>query len=321
MKKMFPKKDTFFRDRSGLASFSAQVPYGGEEGRDWEDLFSASSDGKADEADVSRFQADEDDFLASKKVIFVSRDYRYLKRPTLFSVVLGLLLVAVIVFVYMFNYSDLTYALCKWAGKIVEEIAGTSTNIASTFFVPDRGEMYYLALDSTLPSYTLLIVTGIICLLLAVLAVQSAKNTLPVGIYVCMGAYLALISVMFFLFCPDAFPYTLSEYSELYMKQQLVLWIFVPIVAAFAIFMVNRKTLVTVFTLVVIAAVSFVFGCVRYPIYLIVLHTGSSLFMAPLFFTLGVLFDFLQMVAIYIVYIRYMSTYLDEFEHRKEWQW
>jgi hypothetical protein len=43
--------------------------------------------------------------------------------------------------------------------------------------------------------------------------------------------------------------------------------------------------------------------------------------MASLFFTFGVFFDFLQMVALYAVFIRYQSSRINAGKGQRIWQW
>lgn len=315
---LLAKRNSGFRkDPTGLASFSAQVPYSADSSETWENLWGGTPASTANAGD----SPEQGDGSAAKRTIFFSRDYRYLQKPSALSVVLSIVLISAVFLVYILFYEQISNALCSWAGNVVSAVTQTNVYTVGTSFIPNMGQLYYLALDSTYPSFTLLIITAFICLLLALFSVQSVKNTLPLGIYVCMGAYLALISVTFFLFCPDQFPYTLTQYSELYMKQQIALWMFIPTVASFSVFLVDLKPSAAVVTFLAITAISFSFGCLRYPVFLVVLHAGSSLFMAPLFFTLGVLFDFLQMISAYIIYIRYTSGYLEDKRHKRVWRW
>ena len=66
---------------------------------------------------------------------------------------------------------------------------------------------------------------------------------------------------------------------------------------------------------------SFVYGIVRYILYMIIISQFSYLFMASLYFAFGVLFDFLIMVGIFSLFI-YMSG--KKFQGKKRgrvWKW
>jgi hypothetical protein len=68
-------------------------------------------------------------------------------------------------------------------------------------------------------------------------------------------------------------------------------------------------------------AYSFIFGFVRYAVYLVLLVKASTLYMAVLFFTFGPFFDFLYLVCIYSMYMNALTKRFDNRKRGAEWQW
>lgn len=259
--------------------------------------------------------------VVAKQRIFVSRDYRYLSKPKPVNVACGLACILVWTAIIVLLYSPLSLALSEWAGHLVGGVCNTPTGIGASAFVPNLGALHYVTVGGTSPSFTHSVAIALVSLALICLAALQIRNTLPVGIYVGMGAFLIFVSCLVFMFLPSEFPYDLSTYSNLYMEQQIVLWLFVPMVGGLAVFITDKRPVASIICFIVIAVQCFVYGCIRYPLYLILLNQFSSLYMACLFFVLGVLFDFMQMVAVYVVYLYDVSSYMDLFEHRGDWLW
>ena len=136
------------------------------------------------------------------------------------------------------------------------------------------------------------------------------------GIYV---SIINFISAAFFILWPDLFPYGIGTFSELYMKAQVVIWLFVPLLMGAALSSlpsnVFSKIGVTAFTLVY----SLIFSAVRYVVFIYVLAKFSFVFMPVMFFVFGPLMDFVYMVSIY-------SIYVSSFAHKigkdlRIWKW
>ena len=123
------------------------------------------------------------------------------------------------------------------------------------------------------------------------------------------------------MFFPEYFPYTLVNYSELYIEQQIAIWLCIAGIAGFAISLIFSSFLAKLIAFIVTMLYSGIYGIARYVIYLLVLHFFSSIYMATLFFTLGMLFDFLQMVFVYILYVQYASKNFGTQKRGTLWKW
>lgn len=256
-----------------------------------------------------------------KYTIFYTRDFRHFSKAGYSNIILVLVFAVIIFAFYLYNYSHITYLLSKWAGDIIQSVTGAEYQVIAKDYFPTFGPVHIIDMAGTTPSLLFSIITAVVAIVLIVIFSVWKSSWRSIAIYLCMGGYILLISAIFFIFVPEYFPYSLTNYSELYMKQQVILWMTVPTLGGVAIFLLGGKWLSGYLTFGVIIAVSFVFGCLRYVVNMYLLYVGSSIFMASLFFTFGVLFDFLQMVSIYTIYVRYISTRMQSLKNRSAWQW
>lgn len=258
---------------------------------------------------------------SQKKIIAYSRDYRYLKRPKWNNLFFLMLCVVPVVLCFVLFYDPITLALANWSAKIVASITQMSVSIVSDPYFPGLGDVHYIDMAGTNPSFTYSLISVILSLLFVLIASQANRNSRPLMIYLSMGGYIHLISSLFFLLAPESFPYTLTEYSELYMKQQISIWIMIVVIAGVATFLIATAGISQYVAFLVTALYSFLYGCLRYVVFLVFLYYATSIFMATLFFTFGVLFDFLQLVAVYSIFIRHVSTRMERSRGKKVWQW
>lgn len=259
--------------------------------------------------------------VRKKYIVFYSRDYRHFTKPGVLSILItAVSMIAVIAF-YLLNYTDITRALSDWTAGILHTVTGAETQTIAKDYFPAFGPIYIVDMAGTTPSFMFSLICAIVSLALVILLSMLKKGMRSLAIYFCMGAYILLISAVFFIFVPEYFPYSLTDYSELYMKQQVILWITVPSLGGMAIFLLGGKWISGYLTFALIVVVSFLFGCVRYVVNMYILYAGTSIFMASLFFTFGVLFDFLQMVSIYTLYVQILSKRMQSVKNRGEWEW
>ena len=144
----------------------------------------------------------------------------------------------------------------------------------------------------------------------------------PVTIYLMLNLIVHLANCIYFIFAMDYFPYSATQFSELYMEQQMGIWItFIILTALVTGFLGNKGYVYRVIAFFAIMAYSFLFGTVRYIVFMFLVTRFSILYMAPMFFSFGPLFDFLYLVAIYSVFVNRMVKLYDSAEGRGEWRW
>ncbi len=146
-----------------------------------------------------------------------------------------------------------------------------------------------------------------------------SKISLPVALY---GEYVFIvncISAIYFVFFPASFPYSVRDYSELYIKLQSGLWMFLPIIMLMSLLPLPATGYSKLGASMITLVYSVVFGFARYVISLYVLVNYSYIWMAVIFFVFGPLLDFVYIVGVYSFYLsliaeRYKSNV-------KMWRW
>lgn len=257
-----------------------------------------------------------------KQEIFFTRDYRHLPKPRFSMWIFVLLIVFPTLAAILLMYPQLSLGISQWVSGVITDNTGVPTSIISSDFIPMIGPVYLVDLAGSLPTRVFSIINLAVSALVLLLAGIFRKSGFrSFIIFLCMAMFVHLISSLFFIFFPEYFPYTLKNYSELYMEQQIAIWLCIAGISGFAISLIYTHIFAKIVTFLATLAYSFVYGVVRYVIYLVILHYFSSLYMATLFFTLGVVFDFLQMVFIYILYVQYASRTFGSQKEGSLWKW
>lgn len=220
------------------------------------------------------------------------------------------------------NIDDITYFFSDRAADVLgKTMVGAPIYIEQSEF-SILSQMNYVAFPTTYPQISFIIANLIIVIVLLLFLNSGKRSGKPVAIYFTLGSVTHLINCIYFLFAANFFPYTATAYSDLYMKQQVGIWLtFMVLVGLIVGFMGNKGFLFKLLTFVSIMAYSFLFGFVRYILFLYMIQQYSILYMALMFFVFGPFFDFLYLVAIYGFFINKMVKLYDSDKGREEWQW
>lgn len=256
-----------------------------------------------------------------KETIYYSRDYRHLNRTgVLYSVGLILVLVPIIA-MYLLYYSDISYLIAEFAKEFLEKFTGQNVYIFESDYLPHFGSVYCVTTKGRMPDFTMSLIVLLISLIGILILSTTKIHMKPLAIFMNIGMYISAISAVFFLIFPDEFPYTVSNYSELYMKQQIILWLMVIVVYIVSISLIKGLYMFKFITFMALVGLMGVYGTFRYVLYLTIVVKCSYLFMATLYFTFGVLFDFMVMVAIYSIFMRRASKAYRIGQGGKLWKW
>ncbi len=182
--------------------------------------------------------------------------------------------------------------------------------------------LYFLSLPGRLPTFTEDLVAFLSTL--AILLINYRTNLLPkpFKIWVNFLAIILMISSLYFIFFSYIFPYTLDDFSLLYVIAQVGIMSFIPALVgvSLALFNFSWWVLLTNFFIVsLILVYSFVFGAVRYAIFLYTLKNYSFLWMANMFFNFGPLLDMIYISGIYAFYVSLLSKKTRQ--SIKVWRW
>lgn len=261
---------------------------------------------------------------SKKHTIFYARTYRHLRRDPKGQIAFMLFAVAPVLVAFLLTYPQITESLAKWTGSVLADSLGHDGGFPVDYhaYIPFLGPVAYVGVEATMPSAALTLGTAVTCLLAAFVLTTGKRRGVPTSIFMLFAVVTQLVSCVFFFVDGSVFPYQGTDYSALYMVQQVGIWLFFIIIAGFAVGLISYGGLLAkVLTFVGILAYSFVFGCVRYVTYLFVVAKFSSLFMATLFFSLGPFFDFLYLVFLYSLYVDRLNKTLNRRDRSGVWQW
>jgi len=188
-------------------------------------------------------------------------------------------------------------------------------------FLPFFGGVYFVSLPDRMPSSDFVLVNLIVTAVLLIICRYAKRVSRPLVVYASIGLLIHLISCLFFAFFRAYFPYSLADYSELYMKQQVGIWFSFVAIAGVVSGAITEARFSKYLMVIAVAAYSFIFGSLRYVVFLAFLSRASSLYMAVLLFIFGPFFDFLYLVSIYSVYINHLIIRFDDRTKGVDWQW
>ena len=255
-----------------------------------------------------------------KKQIYYARTYRHLKvAPLPYILFLMLLIVPAVVLLCLY-YDELTYAMSDAAAWVMQRAGFSVTDIKAGVFLPQLGPVHYLSMPTVLPGTVFVLVNLVVMLGLMWLLLTGKRKTGPISIYLLIAIFIHVMACVFFLLGRELFPYTLTDFSDLYMKQQLGIWITFLVMIGLVMGLVRGGILLRILTVVGVMAYSLLFGFVRYVLFLAILSQFSVLYMPLMFFVLGPFFDFLYFVAIYAISTNRMIRMYDS-KMKGDWSW
>ncbi len=236
----------------------------------------------------------------AKSVILSHRSYRKISTSARPFVLQFFFIAIPLSLGVVFFYPEITKTVCLITKAILlQYFQHDSLGIVSYPYI--IGEACYITLPGRFPSILFSLINAIVSLLLLVL-LPKIERFKPMVIFCIVVSFIIFISSVFFIFVPDRFPYQASDYSDLYIKQQISIWFFVPIITGLAVLPLPSSLLSKLITMLATLVYSLVFGTVRYVVFLFIIGKISLLYMAILFFVLGPLVDFVYIVSIYSIY-------------------
>lgn len=260
--------------------------------------------------------------MKDKRFVYYARTYRHLKIDKKKCFLYFALLVLPCLIGYLFWIQEITESMTKSGIYILEQIYPDRIFFSVSEELSVFGKVEYIQMPTVLPGFPMIFVNLVIMILSAAVLSTGKRKGKPLSIYVLFSVVIHLINCIYFSFAAEYFPYSASDYSELYIKQQIGIWLtFIVLSGLVTGFLGNRAYFAKTMAFLGIICYSFVFGIVRYVVFLVILQEFSILYMAVLFFVLGPMFDFVYLVAIYSVLINKMVKVYDSGDGREEWEW
>lgn len=260
--------------------------------------------------------------MIQKKKIYYARTYRHLTYDRVKITLYFLLLIVPAILVYLLSLRAITHFIAETGIKVLgKALPGIAMEIAAVRY-PVFGTVEYIVMPTVLPDF---LFVGInLCVVLGGMwfLCTGRRKGHPVAVYLLLSMMTHVVSCTFFLFGTHVFPYQMEDFSELYISQQISIWLlFIILTGLVTGFVGNQGFFYKILTFFAIMAYSLVFGVVRYIVFLFVLEQYSMLYMAVMFFVFGPLFDFLYLVWIYSFFVNKMILYYDSDRGREAWKW
>lgn len=257
-----------------------------------------------------------------KKIINYSRDYRHLNRSLAGFIIQSVVVLGVLITGYLLTYNRFSYYISEFAAFILSKISGCDTGIREMDYIPKLGGVYCVTMEGKSPSFSFSLISLIITLILLIVFTQIKTKKKPVMIFFSISLFIHMVSSAYFLiFGANRFPYSLNDFSELYMKQQIIIWLMIIVVYIISTSLVTHVVWLRIISFAELALISVIFGFVRYIVYMVILAKCTLIFMAALDFMFGMLMDMMIMVGIYSVFMKKAS---EKFNNRAEvnlWKW
>lgn len=264
----------------------------------------------------------EDVYKLGKKNIYYARTYRRVQLNPAGSMVAACLLIIPVILCMITHLDDITLRMSEFGvrtlSRVIQpeyiDIAGT------TYSVIDN--ISYIVLPTKAPTLFLCCINLAVCIVIMIFMRLLRRTGRPLAIFMMFSLFIHIVSCIYFILAKEYFPYTVGMYSELYVKQQIGIWlIFIVLAGLLVTFMGRRRYLYRLITFAAIMSYSVVFGTIRYVIYLYILYRFSTLYMALLFFVVGPMYDFAYLVAIYAMYVNRNIKDYAYGRNRGVWKW
>ncbi len=252
-----------------------------------------------------------------KTIIYYHRAYRKITGSG-WKFLIELFAVSVPLFLFiLFAYPLITERMSLIAQTVLSSYypSGSIEALEKDFLI---GNIFFVGLPGTNPSYLISIINLIISLAM-IMFLPFMKRGKNICIYFVFLGAINLVSALFFTIYPDGFPYTASGFSEFYIKSEISMWLFIPLILGMAILPLPASIFPKL-TLIIFAIIySVIFGTLRYIVFLYIVSKFSFIYMALLFFAFGPLIDFVYIVGIYSFYNSRLAKSLKSSE--SIWKW
>ncbi len=257
-----------------------------------------------------------------KKYIYYVRTYRRIQADYVYGTLYFIFVVLPPLLLLVTHIDSVTKALCNFSLKAIKgALPSLDISIAESYYMP-FGSMSCLSFDSQMPSPHELLINLIIIMAVISLILISSHAGKPLAVYLLFSFLVHIISCVYFVFETEKFVFTADDFSGIFMKQQIGIWIlFIILMGIVTGFLGNKGLGYKISGFIAVLLYSAVFGVLRYTVFMFVLAKFSLLYMADIMFTFGPLFDFLYLVMIYSIYADRIQRIYDSAEGKGEWRW
>lgn len=257
-----------------------------------------------------------------KQHIYYSPIYRHLKPKYKMMGIYFFLFTLPIASLFLLFHTDISLWMAQFANQalaiILPDVQTSIRSIESTGFF---GTISYVVLPSNAPTVRFALVNLVVSVLLFLVAAKVNRPFLPITLFIRFLLTYHILSCVFVILTSGDFPYSLATYSELYMKQQMGIWFAFILISGMIAGYISHSGFSKYAMLLSLVSYSFVFGVLRYIVFLGFLYQASSLYLTILYFGFGPIVDFLYLVLIYSIYMSRLTRHFEENRSCVTWHW
>lgn len=224
------------------------------------------------------------------------------------------------VLLVLFFYPVITFFVCKFSAFVLSKyFIGEKISILQRNYIASR--LYIVSTHALFHSPLFYFLFFLFSFTILVIALLLSKSHIfkPVFLYLIYILLINVISSIFFVFIPFQFPYNIAIFSDLYMKTEVAIWFFIPVILTIALISVPSNLFTKLLVSIIAITYSIIFAAIRYILFLYILQRFSFVFMSTLFFALGPLIDFIYTVGIYSYYLSIISEKNKNSEGEGQW--
>lgn len=260
--------------------------------------------------------------MVEKKKIFYSRQYRRFKFNKVNILLYLLLFVTPILILLIKSIPNISSLMSFLGVKVLGRyFPGIPMQIVDSR-IAIIGIVEYIDLPTVYPKIAFTFLNFIVVILLLTFVSTGKRKGNIVSIFFTIALSTHLINCIYFIFASNYFPYSAFQYSDLYIKQQVGIWVIFAILTGLITGFLGRKGLFYKIAMFIGTILySLVFGIIRYILFLYILQRFSVLYMALMFFVFGPFFDFLYLVGIYSIFMNKMIELYESQAGKDEWLW
>ena len=243
-----------------------------------------------------------------KAVIYCHRAYRTLPDAGWVNYLIKFLFLTLpfIFFIVLFA-GDISLFFSVTARAILMPVFNGSVDVVRMPFAW-FGDLSLVDFLGRFPSVTFSFWTGVISCALMVAAMKTKHIPKSVAIYIVFILLITMVSAVYFIVFPRYFPYSVYNFSDLYIKTEIGIWLVIPILMGIALLPLPGSLWQDYTVIASALAYSMLFGYVRYLVFLYILEKFGYIFMATMFIAFDPPLDTIYVIGIYSLYVSYLST-------------
>lgn len=260
--------------------------------------------------------------MIEKEKIYYSRTYRRIQFNRKGSIFFGGMLVLPVLVCCLFRLETIVNVVVRFSYWVLSQVIPKECIQIRTAVYSQFWNITYIELPTTYPRSGAVYINLLLCLMIFLIMKCFKRTGRPMAVFLLYCMCVHVVNCLYFCMEKNSFPYTVGEYSELYLKQQIGIWMMFMILAGLILGCMCKSFWgYSVLAFAGICIYSVVFGVSRYIFFLFLLYRFSILYMAVMFFVVGPMIDFLYFVMIYAAFMNKMTGEYEKGTKKGEWEW